>query len=71
MKIKDYQWLIWVIVLAIAVLASSCSGKQAKVQPVGKSHVDIIDVNDHIEVGDTIMGNRLRCLVVVKAVYNN
>lgn len=56
-KQKDYIWLLLLIVLAIAVLASSCSIPQTKYKGhlVGSSITRIEPAEPDYEVGDTIL----------------
>lgn len=51
----DYQWLIWVILLGIAVLASSCTEQvkyKGKLQN-GVAHIEYAEPG--FSVGDTIV----------------
>lgn len=68
----DYQFVIWLFVIGVSILTSSCSDYQsAKVHRVGGNTVSIIDVDKHISVGDTIESNKCHCRVVVVATYPN
>lgn len=66
----DYQFIIWLFIIGLAVLASSCESHQAKVQKIGGTTVSVIDIDEHITPGDTILSNRCHCLVVVKETYH-
>lgn len=56
-KSKDYQWLIWVIIITISVLASSCSSDTTKYKGhiVGQSVKRIVTEESGYVAGDTII----------------
>ena len=54
---KDYSWLLYVIIIAIAVLASSCGTTDVKYKGkvIGSSVTQIVSAEPGFAVGDTIL----------------